>query len=383
MSKEINKYTQKIFEKDYQDIIDLYNSGYSANKIAKQYKVTQSTIVRILMKTGNYIKHKTYKKDTKIKESEHQHIIELYQDGLTQSNISKKYNVSQGTIGNILKLYNIDTSTHVRKSKFSEIDVVEMYRLYTDDNCSSTVIAKMYNTDCSEVLKLFKQYGFSIRDTSHAYRKYTIDEEYFDNIDNQDKAYYLGLLWADGCNYTPNNSIIISLQESDKHILDELRNRLNSNKPLQFIPLNKKNPNHKNQYTFRVANKHMSNTLEEYGMCQRKSLVVKFPSCLPKELYSHFIRGYFDGDGCIPIADKYHVINMVGTKEMMETIQGILMEIGIKTQLKVHDPKTQSNTYLLRTSNTECSKNFLDYIYKDANLYLYRKHNLYLQKYCV
>ena len=98
----------------------------------------------------------------------------------------------------------------------------------------------------------------------------------------------------------PGGEVIkIELQERDKDILEEINKELGSNRELYFNDLSSKNSNHQNTYGLIIVNKHMSEILKQKGMMQNKSLVLKFPEWLDEDLYSHFIRGYFDGDGHI------------------------------------------------------------------------------------
>lgn len=50
-----------------------------------------------------------------------------------------------------------------------------------------------------------------------------------------------------------------------------------------------------------LISKHFKTRLCELGCIPNKSLILKFPdeNLVPKNLIKHFIRGYFDGDGCI------------------------------------------------------------------------------------
>ena len=57
-------------------------------------------------------------------------------------------------------------------------------------------------------------------------RKYNVNDNYFDVIDNQNKAYILGFLYADGCNYK-NGYFKIDLQEEDKNMLEVFKKELN------------------------------------------------------------------------------------------------------------------------------------------------------------
>lgn len=68
--------------------------------------------------------------------------------------------------------------------------------------------------------------------------KYTFNRDYFERIDSKDKAYFLGLLYADGCNSISTTqrhcTIILNLQEKDKDILNVFNKYINSNKPLAY-----------------------------------------------------------------------------------------------------------------------------------------------------
>lgn len=87
-------------------------------------------------------------------------------------------------------------------------------------------------------------------------KKYTFNKNYFEKIDSEDKAYFLGLLYADGCNSTSatqnHASIVLNLQEGDKEILEKFMKYINSNKPLLYRP---KQENHNPQYRFVINSK--------------------------------------------------------------------------------------------------------------------------------
>ena len=86
--------------------------------------------------------------------------------------------------------------------------------------------------------------------------KYTFNKDYFERIDSKDKAYFLGFLYADGCNSISTTqhhcTIILNLQEKDKDILDIFNKYINSNKPLTYRP---KWGNHSVQYALVIHSK--------------------------------------------------------------------------------------------------------------------------------
>lgn len=80
-------------------------------------------------------------------------------------------------------------------------------------------------------------------------------------------------------------------------------------------------------------------------MYQRKSLILEFPTCIHPDLYSHFIRGYMDGDGCISLSkeNRFASINMIGTKMFLDVVQSIIYEslnidVDVKRDNRAKDP---------------------------------------------
>ncbi len=127
-------------------------------------------------------------------------------------------------------------------------------------------------------------------------RKYTFDYNYFDNIDCANKAYILGFLWSDG--YNSNDEISIVLQRSDESILNSMLLELKSTNNIKHTT---KNQNGKEFYysTIRFSSRKMAALLSSYGMVKAKTNYLEFPTMIPDEYIFDFIRGYFDGDGCM------------------------------------------------------------------------------------
>lgn len=272
---------------------------------------------------------------------------------------------------------NINTCVN-KKSRFTSYDIINMKSMY-DNGDSLRMIAKYYGVHYNTIYSIFKRNNFAIRSYSYSNRKHYINENYFDNIDTQNKAYFLGLLFADGCNCS-NNRIILSLQERDKHILESFVKELECNYKIKTIKYNEKNPNWQNQCKLDITNKHMSHALCDIGMVYAKSLVLDFPNNIPENLISHFLRGYMDGDGCICFKEGRYFCTITSTEKFCLKIQDILSKLGIESHL--YNTKNEStSTRTLYIWNKNSCKKFLDYIYNDADLYLFRKHDKYINKF--
>ncbi len=131
---------------------------------------------------------------------------------------------------------------------------------------------------------------------------YNINENFFDIIDTQEKSYILGFLYADGTNIDTNdgqNSISFTQLEQDIDILEKINMAMDSTYPIHSY-IQKSNDKIKCKLSF--YSQKISDCLTELGAPPRKSLILEFPNkemFKSEDLIRHFIRGYFDGDGCI------------------------------------------------------------------------------------
>lgn len=218
-------------------------------------------------------------------------------------------------------------------------------------------------------------------------------EEAFDNIDTEEKAYWLGFLYADGWVSSKGNTVGLTLALKDIEHLKKYNNFLRYEKGLNISENHyfnsKEHINTKGETLYsvstQISNKHLYNSLNDKGCIPNKSLILKFPNIEifnSKDLIIHFIRGYFDGDGSLGVyphslknTNLEESLNFVGTKNMLEEIQEYL----IKGYL-YHKSNCSSYTYKLQYS-TNKAKKVAELMYSNASIYLDRKYNIYINKF--
>jgi hypothetical protein len=132
-----------------------------------------------------------------------------------------------------------------------------------------------------------------------------IAHDYFDNIDSEHKAYILGFIYADGCLVKPENgrqgSLRISIQWEDGYILEPFLKAVCNRVPRKKHAPSSIRAGEKPQANLSINSNQIFNRLHELGCVVNKTKVgMKFPE-LDKWLIPHFIRGFFDGDGCITV----------------------------------------------------------------------------------
>lgn len=261
--------------------------------------------------------------------------------------------------------------------KTSVEDRQEIVRLYQEE-WATKKIADRFGISTVAVLGILKRRNVIIRSQSELQRKYPIDETFFDVIDTQEKAYFLGILYADGYNDTSRNSVNLSLKEEDKRLLVDLSNLIQPSKPLQFIKLQQ--PTWSDQYRLVIANKHISKRLAELGCIKAKSYTLSFPDFFPLELVPHFIRGYYDGDGSLMCHNnKIYSISIVGTESFCSALAKIFKkELAVGSYIRARHKDKKHNIRMLEISGNRQVLRVLNWLYCDATIYLKRKQKKYL-----
>ena len=213
------------------------------------------------------------------------------------------------------------------------------------------------------------------------HRKYSLNQNFFDKIDSENKAYFLGFLYADGYNNPINGNVCIRLQVGDREILEKFKIIIESDSTIKTYM--------NGDYSYvglYIRNSYISNRLVELGCGPNKSLKLTFPSFLEEDLVPHFLRGYFDGDGSFwtdKATGKAHV-SLMGTRKFLEHVRdNILRPMGIlkigngiriPTKYKGQD---ESVCELFFAGNRQVPI-FMDYIYENANIFLDRKFQKFL-----
>jgi hypothetical protein len=249
------------------------------------------------------------------------------------------------------------------------------------------------------VVNILKKCNITARKIYDYYKNDKLNYNFFDVIDNETKAYFLGLMFADGWNfYSPKNTcyeIGIKLQENDKDILEQFRNYIAPEYELFYIDRsNEKNT--KNQYKLKFCDKTISTQLNNLGCIPNKSLTLQYPiNHIPKHLENHFIRGYFDGDGSI----NYNEINTKTTKYLNFRFKITSTRMFCDEVWKIVEENTKLKLYKNFSSTTLNGKylkngngittdlalggnrqvyKLMTWLYTDATIFLQRKYDKYL-----
>lgn len=211
--------------------------------------------------------------------------------------------------------------------------------------------------------------------------RYRLDSNFFETIDTEKKAYWLGFMYADGyVGDEKHNNIVIGLSEIDLKHLEKFKEDISFTGNIRlagkggFI-------NSKPEAVINFSDRKMASDLRTLGLYPNKSMTMKSLPIIPKELMRHFIRGYFDGDGAVYYSQStsYHK----GKKYSYNRIQiqiistyHFLIDMNSKMPFKsdFKDSHTPEMKYL-RFYAKQDMKDIYDFFYKDATVYLQRKYD--------
>lgn len=212
---------------------------------------------------------------------------------------------------------------------------------------------------------------------SNFHSKHTINHSYFNEMNTAEKWYWAGWLWADGCVYKDRrvNSFImnLNLNEKDLYIIEKFKCSIEASQPIT--------PSTQNCYHIQITSKQIYDDLGKIGIVENKSHDAKEPIGIPDKLLSHFIRGVFDGDGCIHLTKKWNhpMITIVGTRIFCEWLQKIIFEkLGIMGSVRdIHSKSGMTWVYGLYARDK--ARLFAEWMYQDCGDFkLDRKYNKFV-----
>lgn len=351
-------------ERDREQIIQRVKNGESAKSLGKYYKCNSGTVWFFLRDIGVATKTKRSENYGSI-EKQKDEIMDLLSQDMSVYKISQKLGMSKASLLRWVKIWGYDTSKKNKldlnkpflKDQYEK--VIEMY----NSGISQNEISKILGYSGGQICILLQKYNIEIRPVN----TYTVDETFFEQIDTEYKAYILGWFYSDG-NVMSDGKMRIALQVKDRKILEWIKTTMKYDGPL--YEKKAKNATSQPQTELCINRQVLARQLIKLGCFPHKSLSLKCPEydIVPQHLFHHFVRGYFDGDGAggrsIQITGSYHFIYRL--KE--------LLPLNISNIYQRHkERKPEEDAHQLSIGNKENRRAFYNWLYKDATIWLDRK----------
>lgn len=242
--------------------------------------------------------------------------------------------------------------------------------ILTEYKNGSTIasLSKKFAASPSAIRALLRKNKVQLRGNKQGFER---NENYFQDINSPDKAYWLGFLYADGCVHKNTNAISIS--STDKEHLEKFRDAIGAkNKIVSSIDNRFSKP--ATIYQFALKDRKLKEDLIRHGCTPQKTLTINSIPNIPRDYISHFIRGYYDGDGSLHFLNgvKNFRLSLLGNKGFLEEVQ---KEIGTSASISQGTGKAM---YFQIAGRHQVPK-VLDYLYRNSHekIRLDRKYNKY------
>lgn len=356
--------------------IEEYKSNKtSIRQLAKKYGVSSPVLSQHIKKQGIEIVDQPRNKKSNLDLA----ILELNVSSVEE--VSKKYGIDKSIL---------EESKNKSKNKLKKLQIKLAIDEYINTDGYHRSIGKIsdkYGINRKTLTKYLKDKGIKITKKNDFANCY---EKAFDVIDSEEKAYWLGFMYADGYITTNNYVIGLRLAIKDMEHVEKFTNFLKFGGGMNISishQFGSKETIAKDGHLIQmcstvITNRHLWQELNNKGCVPNKSLILKFPDesiFSDRSLIRHFIRGYFDGDGTL---GKYQHSKSNPTKEaslMFVGTLGFLTDLqkyigqGFLMQKKNCGPLTYRLSY-----STKKAEKVAEYMYKDSSIYLDRKYNIYI-----
>jgi len=310
-------------------------------------------------------------------------IIKIYKTNFSMYKTAKELNISSGTLTKIMNGLNTNF-TKIKNNLFSKDLIIKQYAILNNVEKTAKFL-KIPKTYVRNVLKKENKINKQIR--------YTHDVNFFSSI-NEKSLYWAGFIAADGnvAQLGPKwCTLKINLAIKDLLHLENFKKDINSTAPIKI--LNRK----KTSCALQINSTQIFNDLQKYNIVPNKTLSYTFPKWLiDHPLVNHFMRGYFDGDGCVHIRLGKNkntlgclAFSMVGQENFLNIYKSILeFKTGYAGKNNIKKYKNNNNklkkaysknktinTYkVLSYAGNFLMKNIYNFLYLNSETYLLRKY---------
>lgn len=294
---------QRTTVEERQRIVAFYNSGLTWDEIAASVGRTKKTVAGVLRREGaRFVRADLGTVDDA-------KVLSLYEQGLPWTEVAAQAGCSVKTVGNVLQRHGVQPH---RRRFFTDDQKAEIVDAYMDGDTAHE-IAERLDCDSSGVYYVLRGAGIARRHPIGLTNK-----TFFDVIDTEEKAYWLGFIAADGCVAGMDRGypwLQIKLARKDRGHLDKLHAALGADRPV--IDNEQMSAGKMREYsTLAVHSSDLVASLIRQGITPRKTLTLQ-PWIGPPDLMRHYWRGLVDGDGSMTRTPKMWLVSLVGSRDVI------------------------------------------------------------------
>ncbi len=362
----------KLAPEEVSRLCTLYESGTPRQILCANYRISESTLSKYLR-----LNNVSFRGNWDLTEQEMIDLCADYENGMAWDDIWSKYHTGYAGMMKTLQ----EKGISYRGKRYAP----QCQKKLSEDQMSELVQA--YNTDVRPK-ELQTRYAIS-KSTLYGYLKTNVVEpryfenphyKFFQHIDTEQQAYWLGFIAADGCVQSSQGRLHVALARKDKDHLRMLNEAIGaSNNICDYTGTSVKGAFPVSSLT--ICSKGLVRDLNAHGIVDRKTHLLVYPTILPA-LERHYLRGYFDGDGCWTVNKTGSIyFECIGRREFITTLQEQLVKAcGLRFTKLGACSKSRVVATVRYGGNIQCLR-IANYLYEGASVYMPRKRDIVVQHY--
>ncbi|CAL7870908.1 LAGLIDADG-2 domain-containing protein [Fusobacterium necrophorum subsp. funduliforme] len=254
-------------------------------------------------------------------------------------------------------------------------EIKEMYLL---KKTKKEIMQKFNIKSYSELNNILSEMNLLKKTNSNRYK---VNDDIFNKIDTEEKAYLLGFLSADGYILKDGKTIGIALKSEDKYMLEKFKEILQYEGKIYDYKCTT-SYGYTEYSRLKFTSIKIYNFLKNFGFTNKKSYFFEPKiETIEKNVYKDFLRGYFDGNCCITIRYdhkniKRFSVHILGLKNIIELFT---KHFDITKEYPFLQRKENCKTLDIKFQKINLVDRVLDGLYKNSNIYLKRKYKRYIE----
>lgn len=255
---------------------------------------------------------------------------------------------------------------------------LEIIKSMNDKRYSYKEIANKIDCGYQSLKRIMDEYH--IEKKRYSLKNHLLQEDFFEKIDTEEKAYLLGLLKTDG--YVKNSKTLrgskkwgITLKATDCCLLEQIKTIIGSD-----VMLTKDCRIGKECYSLEITNEKMCSDLSKYEIIPRKTYFLDdiHLEQIPIHLQCHYLRGLLDGDGSIFVEKENRQLGISFCGYNENFVYSFQIAIDNFLNKEKHNKIFKVNAYQCKWKGNKICKKILDYLYSNSTIFLPRKKEFYL-----
>lgn len=239
-------------------------------------------------------------------------------------------------------------------------------RLYLLDDLTQREIAEIFGRSQCWVRNRLIEFGITTR-------KQSVNLNFFEKP-SRELFYVLGLWASDG--YVTDDCYI-ELGMADKDVVEHVARLIGYVRPVK----ERSKGRHKKQYRIHFRSRAVADIFSKYGITPRKSKTLKFPE-IPQQYVKDFVRGVFDGDGCVQIGKRsdgfdYQSVSIVSASR--DFIQSLKEKVELHTGVKPTKVTENNGLFSYRLSSKSEVIKFAEWMYQGDVFGMSRKKTKFIE----